>query len=272
MKFSTMSYTFSRQKEHFDLEKMLAFTRDYMDGIDWVSLHGQSARDLRRMTGDHGVSVVCHTFFLRGFPTDDPGEFRKAIDEGRRGIEAAVILGAPVVMIPTPGRADVPREQLRKQWIAGLRQLAPMALDAGVALTVENFPGKDSPFVLAADYLEARAEVPGLKLTYDNGNAGSGEPPAESFAACAGDVVHAHFKDWDIVDHPAPGFRPMLDGRHYRPALIGEGRIDQRACLKAMRDAGYQGYINIEYENDQYDPFEATRRATDYLRAMLADI
>lgn len=84
MKFSTMSYTFSRQKEHFDLAKMLAFTRDYMDGIDWVSLHGQSARDLRRMADDHGVSVVCHTFFLRGFSTDDPGEFRKAIDRWHR--------------------------------------------------------------------------------------------------------------------------------------------------------------------------------------------
>ncbi len=31
-----------------------------------------------------------------------------------------------------------------------------------------------------------------------------------------------------------------------------------RGCLAAMQAAGYQGYINIEYENNKYSADEAT--------------
>lgn len=272
MKFSTMTYTFARQPKHFDLERMLAFTAEHMDGIDFVTLHDRQAKELRKRTDDLGIPVVCHTFFAQDLASPDAAQRRKGVDECKRGIEAAVILGAPVAMIPTPGNAEVTREALRRRWIEGLKAAVPFALDAGVTLTVENFPGQDSPFVLADDFLEAQAEIPDLWLTYDNGNAGSGEDSAASFRQCAKQVVHAHFKDWDIVDTPTEGFRPMLDGRHYRPALIGEGNIDQRACLQAMVEAGYNRFVNIEYENQKYDPFEATRRAVEHLREIVAGI
>jgi sugar phosphate isomerase/epimerase len=142
-----------------------------------------------------------------------------------------------------------------------------LAKEAGITMTVENFPGADSPFVIAGDFHEAQREVPGLKLTFDNGNAFTGENPAESFQLCAADVVHAHFKDWDICTDGMLG----LDGRRYRGALIGEGVLDHKACLAAMEKAGYQGYINIEYEGNKYDPEEATRRATQYLTELMAE-
>ncbi len=271
MKYTTMSYTFSRQEKHFDLGKMLKFTAEHMDGIDFVTLHGQEASELKKMSDDFGVDVVCHTFFARGLPSEDLQEQREALDECKKGIEAAVRLGAPVIMIPTPGQ-NMNRDQLRKRWILGLKSVIPLTNDAGLMLSIENFPGDRSPFVLADDYQEAKREIPELKLTFDSGNAGSGEDPAESFRQCADNVVHAHFKDWVISEKPQDGYRPMLDGRFYRSALIGEGDIDNRSCVKAMKEAGYDGYINIEYENDKYDPFEATRRAVEYLRQLEAEI
>jgi sugar phosphate isomerase/epimerase len=111
-------------------------------------------------------------------------------------------------------------------------------------------------------------EVPGLKVTYDNGNAAGGEDPAESFRKCAAHVAHAHFKDWDIRDTLADGYRAMLDGRYGKAALIGEGSVNQKACLAAMRAAGYQGCINLEYEGNVYTPAEACRRAAAYLRGL----
>ena len=111
-------------------------------------------------------------------------------------------------------------------------------------------------------------EIPELKLTFDNGNAFTGEDPAESFRLCAADVVHAHFKDWELCTGGLLG----LDGRSYRGALIGEGMLDQRSCLAAMKKAGYTGYINIEYEGDKYDPEEATRRAADHMNKLMAEL
>lgn len=268
MKLSMMSYTWSRQPQHFDLLKMLKQTQELgMAGIDLVGLHDRKAKELRQMVDDHGVPVVCHTFFADlNFP--DASGRQAGCDAAKRSIEDAVILGAPVVMIPTPGKAGVDRHVGRRNWIAGLQALQPFAAQAGVVLTVENFPGADSPFVVADDVLEAVRTVPGVKVTYDNGNAASGEEPAESFRRCAVHVAHAHFKDWDIRDTPAEGYRLQLDGRYGKPALIGEGALNQKACLAAMRAAGYAGCINIEYEGNDYTPAEACRRAAAYLRGL----
>lgn len=70
--------------------------------------------------------------------------------------------------------------------------------------------------MLADDYLEAKGEMPELKLTFDSWNAASGGDPAESFRRCASDVVHAHYKDRVISDKPLEGYRQMLDGHFYR--------------------------------------------------------
>ena len=60
----------------------------------------------------------------------------------------------------------------------------------------------------------------------------------------------------------------MLDGRYYCPALIGEGKVDTAGCWNAMREAGYDGYINIEYENNHYRADDAIQRALAYLRSL----
>jgi 3-oxoisoapionate decarboxylase len=272
MKLSMMSYTMARQKQHFNLKDMLDLTVELeLDGIDFVTLHNTDAEKLRRMVDDRGIPVVCHTFFA-DLNHGDPGARRPGLEACKCGLEAANILGAPVVMIPTLPGLDMDRDTARANWIAGLREALPLAQAAGVTLTIENFPGAASPFVIADDLLEAVAAAPGLKITYDNGNAASGEEPAESFRRCAEHVVHAHFKDWDVQAEEADDFRPMLDGRAYRSALIGEGFIDHRTCLQAMKQAGYDGCINIEYEGDKYVAADAMRRATHYLRGLAAEI
>jgi len=264
IKLSMMSYTMARQPQHFDLEEMLKLTRELnLDGIDFVGLHDRTAKELRRMADDHGVLVICHTFSA-DFNHEDDAARREAVDSAKQGIDDAVELGAPVVMIPTGWKAGEDRNATRRRWIRGLKELQPTAQEAGVILTVENFPGAQSPFVIAADMLEAVREVPGMKITFDNGNAAGGEDPAESFARCAEHVVHAHFKDWSVAGE-GRGIL-MLNGRRYEPALIGEGIVDHQSCLAAMQAAGYDGYINIEYEGDDYEPAEAVRRAADYLR------
>ncbi len=259
-----MSFTMSLQPEFFDLTQMFDLTSELkLDGIDLVTLHETPASELRKMADDRGIPIVCHTFRADlNFPT--AAERQPAVDLARKSLDAAVTLGAPTVMIPTLPKAGVDRDLSRRNWIAGLQELIPYANDVGVALTVENFPGEGSPFVIATDLLQAVREVPSMKITYDNGNAFSGEEPAQSFKDVAEHTVHAHFKDWDIVEE-GQGTK-MLDGRTMAPALIGEGAIDTKACLKALADAGYDRYINIEYCGRKYNPTEGVRKATEYLR------
>jgi sugar phosphate isomerase/epimerase len=262
MKLCMMSYTMARQG--VGVEEIVRCAEELgLEGIDWVSTYGRDARELRALSDAAGLTVACHTFFLRSFPEGDGW-----LDEAKQGIDDAVALGAPVVMIPTGTRPEMDRSEFRRRWIDALAEIMPFAREAGVILTVENFPGAASAFVTAVDFYEAQRQVPGLKLTFDNGNAASGEDPVASFRQCAADVVHIHLKDWTVRSTPAEGYRQMLDGRYYRPALIGEGDMPTAECWQAFREAGYGGYINIEYEGNEIPAAEAMRRAVSYLRSL----
>jgi sugar phosphate isomerase/epimerase len=262
MKLCMMSYTMARQG--VGVEDIVRCAEELgLEGIDWVTTHDRTARELRAMSDAAGLTVAAHTFILCTFP--DGAQWR---DAARQGLDDAVTLGAPVVMIPTMSRPDMERTEFRSLWIDALAEIAPWAREAGVILTVENFPGLHSAFVTSDDFAAAKRRVPDMKLTFDNGNAAGGEDPVASFRACAADVVHIHLKDWTVRDAPVEGYHPMLDGRYFRPALIGEGDMPTAACWQAFREAGYDRFINVEYEGNEVPAAEAMRRAVGYLRGL----
>lgn len=269
-----MSYTFARQgwkkNDRFDLEGMCRVGQELkIDGVDMVTTYGIAPEVIRRTLADHGLKIVCYTFFPKlNKPT--AAERAAVVDDVKKGFDIAVSLCADKVMIHTSGDPKLPRDICRSNWIHGLQECAGLARAAGITMTIENIPGATSPLIISSDILEAIREVPGLKLTYDNGNVMQGEDPVISFHRCAEHVVHAHFKDL-VLAEPGLGMEG-LDGRRYQSALIGEGIVPQRECLAAMKQAGYKGYINIEYEGNKYPPDEATRRATDYLLGLMEEI
>lgn len=270
MKLSLMSYTFWRQP-NFDFARMCRLGQELgIDGVDVVTLQKQTVDEIRRHLQEHHLRAVCYTFPGSQFAQADAESRKTGLAEVRQAMQVARALGTDKTMLVTPGVGGVPRETTRRNYIDGLKEAVKIAADAGIILTIENFPGEPSPFVTADDVLEAIAAAPGLKLTYDNGNAFTGEDPAKSFERCARHAVHAHFKDW--TETPAGEGMRMLNGRSYRGALIGEGSVDQKACLRAMQAAGYAGYINIEYENNAYTPEDATRKAAVHLRNCMKEV
>ncbi|MDD2706423.1 MAG: sugar phosphate isomerase/epimerase [Verrucomicrobiae bacterium] len=265
MKFSLMSYTFSRQPG-FDFAAICRLGKELgLDGVDVVTLHNRPADEIRRLLDQHHLQAICYTFMGNAFAKPDQESFKTGITAVREAMAAAKALGAAKTMLVTPGIPGTPREITRQNYVDGLREAVKIASDAGMVLTIENFPGAASPFVTAADIMEAMAAAPGLKLTFDNGNAFTGEDPIQSFNACAAHVVHAHFKDWAVAPD-GQGMR-MLNGQSYLPALIGEGVVDHAGCLASMKQAGYRGHINIEYEGNTYLAAEATRRAITFLQS-----
>ena len=263
MKLCMMTYTMARQG--FGVKDFIKTAIDCkMEGIDWVSTYGRDPKELKHMSHDAGLEIACHTFSARRFQLGE----ENWLDEVKQSIEDAVIMGAPLVMIPTGTNPNMNRDAYRDFWIEGLKQIEPLAVDAGLILSIENFPGKFSAFVTSNDYHQAKAQIPSLKLTYDDGNAAGGEDPAESFMRCAAEVVHAHLKDWYISDNPEETSRAMLDGKYYVPALVGQGDINTAAVWKVMKDYGYRGFINIEYEGDDIRADKATQMAVEYLRGL----
>lgn len=261
MKFSMMTYTLMRQGCFTPEDCVRVAAELKMEGIDWVTTYDRDPEELKRMSLDAGLTVAAYTFFVQD------AEMETIKSQAAKDMDTACILGAPVIMLPPSPRPGLTTAaENRQRWCEILTELAPLAEERGLIMTVENFPGAISPFVTAADFYEAKKIVPSLKLTFDNGNAASGEDQIESLKKCFKDVAHIHLKDWDIIDHEEEGWRQMSDGRYYRAALIGEGAVDSRATVQTLEDLGYTGFINIEYENNKYPGDIAVKKVLEYLR------
>ncbi len=267
-----MSYTLARrglwQRDGgFDLPGACKLARELgIDAIDMVSTYDRPPAEIRRILDDHGIRAACFTRAAPALCSESASERAAGVDSVKEMLDIAGDIGSDKIMVIPHCDNTLPRDIARRRYIRGFCETAGLARAAGITVTIENFPS--GGFVTSSDVLEAIREVPGLKLTFDNGNVLlGGEDSAVSFERSAEHVVFAHFKDW-VRTAPGEG-RQGLDGRWYQPALIGEGIVDHQGCLAAMRRQGYPGYINVEYEGADYPPDEATRRAVAYLRGIL---
>jgi len=267
MNFSMMSYSLARQR--FNPYEIIAATSELgLEWIDWVSTYGESPRTLRKCCAAAGVKIAAYTFFLPDFQAQKSG-WR---DQLAKEMATAAELGAPLCMLGTPGleyAAD--RNEGQKLWLEAVAAFVDAALAYDMVPTVENYPGITSPMITSSDYAFFSGTLPELMLTFDPGNAMTGEAPLDCLRKCADRVVHVHFKDWTVSHGPKPGATQMLDGRFYTPALVGEGDVAIAQVLHELDYLGYKGCINIEYESDDIPAIPAMRRALQYLHRIEAD-
>ncbi len=79
-------------------------------------------------------------------------------------------------------------------------------------------------------------------LAPDTGHlAAGGSDPVEVFRAYGKRIVHTHFKDFDPK---LPGF----GGRRGRMAPLGQGSVDFPALVDILREIGYDGWIDVEFD------------------------
>jgi L-ribulose-5-phosphate 3-epimerase len=292
MKYSMMTCSLVRAFPRggpIDMKAVFDFTAELgLDALDQNGLYGYAPADLKRMADDRGIRIICYTEAAHfacpsgtyGTP-EAPGlpnvDRTRALDKFKSILDTAFALGAPMIMTPVPGRAiaaSVSREENERaradsrRWaIECFAAVAPLARAAGVTMTTEHFAAPNSPFILSDELEEAVRAVPDLRITLDNGNVYTGgEDPIHAFERHKDRIAFIHFKDWEIPERREEGWFTGLDGRSYRPALIGQGVLDYPSMLKALRAAKYAGYINLEYEDSRVPPFEAVRSALRWLR------
>ncbi len=273
MNYTMMSYTMARQCKDGrpDMAFICRTAREAgLETMDVDTLYHYTAKDIRKIADDHGIRIVCYTFFPDLNHPDAKGR-APGLEAVRQGLEVANVLGAPVIMLPITAKAGQTRDQSRQYVIEGLKDAVKLGEKAGVQVSVEHFPQPDSPFVTSKDINQALEAVPGLKVTFDCGNClTGGEDPRDGFLNSKDSTVFAHFKDW--IRQPAGTGMKGLDGNWYKPELIGRGIVDYPALLKTMIKAKYSGYINIEYEGNEIPAAEAVKLAVEYLRAEEAKI
>lgn len=258
------------------IEDVFEFTQSMgLEGIDLCLTDGLEAspETLAALCRTYQIKPVCVTL---GKPADidvnAPGNSDERWYERFAGVvRDAQVIGVDKIMIPTPGKVGVDKELTRAKWLGRLGRTVEIASEANVTVCVESYAADAvfSPFLSADDLLVALNEAPGLKIAFDNGNHAFAEDPVEAFEKLADHVIHAHFKDWDPLPPESGEGILAPDGVRYRMSRFGEGTVNHDACLKAMRDAGYEGFINIEYFGP--DPLAALSQGKNYLAKLMGN-
>lgn len=85
-------------------------------------------------------------------------------------------------------------------------------------------------------------------------------------------AFHAHAKDFHkksgTLDNPGEGWFMSRGGNYLRGAIIGHGDVPVGQCIRALKRAGYDGYLMIEFEGME-DPLTGIRIGCDNLRRFL---
>ncbi|MBE6368950.1 MAG: sugar phosphate isomerase/epimerase [Lentisphaerae bacterium] len=214
-----------------------------MGAIDWIGLHHTTSVELKRASDAHGVPIAAHTMLKEGFIHDDPAYF----DEFKSSLEDAVIMNAPVLMLPPFARINqTSMADDRSRYLDYYGNALELAQKAGVTLTLESTGYINSPITTADECLELLRQLPGLKLTFDQGNVATAEDPCGAFLKLRDYVVHFHVKDWHVSTTAQADYTPKRNGLYFRDALLGEGDMPIGDFWQLTNDAERQLWVNPE--------------------------
>lgn len=202
-------------------------------------------RELRREAFLKGVTIS-GTAIGNNFTLPRGPALEQQIEDAIRWIDRAAVLGAPHIrffagtgkqLASDPSRMDSAAESLGR--------CAEYAASKGIFLGVENHGGLTPDQLLE---VVSRVDNPWFGINLDTGNFHTEDPYAD-LARCVGHAVNVQVK----ASMKSP------DNKNY-PA-------DFNKVATILRDAGYQGFVILEYEDEK--PYDNVPSAMDQLRVAL---
>ncbi|MHB0999934.1 MAG: sugar phosphate isomerase/epimerase family protein [Armatimonadota bacterium] len=133
----------------------------------------------------------------------------------------------------------------------GCRAVTEYGADLGIKTMFENhgFFIQDSE---RCDLLLEKVDHPNMGALVDIGNfLCADEDPLRAVTRMAPRAFHVHAKDFHVKPasaEPGGGWFRSRGGNWLRGSIIGHGDVDVTGCLRALKSAGYDGFVSIEFE------------------------
>jgi sugar phosphate isomerase/epimerase len=192
-----------------------------------------------KLVRDNGLAVS--TLCRGGFFGEDGW-----LDDNRRAIAEAAVLGAPVLVLVCGGLGSRSLDGARAHVAAALETLVPHAIEAGVCLAIEP---------MHPMYCADR----GVVSTVDSALA-LAAPYPESAVGVAIDTYHVWWDEriWSLIAEAGPRIAcfqvadwitPLPAGVLLGRGLPGTGCVEFGRYLAAVDAAGYTGPIEVEVFN-----------------------
>ena len=284
MKF-TMYSGFSERLAQYGIEKIaklvaetgfssVEFLEYLIPGRKFIVPDFASASKIKKELNKYDLDVRCYSVFANIWnELTTKQDFRKAL-------EIAAELGAPYfhhTLLPwDKPPVDAPSfEDGIKLSIEAAAKVAEYAKPLGITCIYENqgqYINGVSGF--GAFYWELKRNCTNVGICGDLGNILSvTEKPEDFLTVFQDEIVHVHIKDYKYVSPPLlPGHSYWQDKENnwLCEAEIGTGVVDFKACMKVLKESGYNGSYSLELNVP--DPYKENMHSVmEYLRKSLSD-
>ncbi|MCX8171085.1 MAG: sugar phosphate isomerase/epimerase [Candidatus Bathyarchaeota archaeon] len=208
-----------------------------LDGVEltlyWLPSKEKSyLRTLKRLSAIRGLPISC-VGISTNFCDPNPSEREKNVKAVKEGIEIARELGAPCLRVFGGYVSEGVHVDDAMKWVVeSIKSCVNYAEENGVIIAIENHGGITSR---ASDVIKIVEEVNSqwFKVNLDLGN--YREPLYEEISKTIPYAVHIHAK---VSAHLDKGKREVIDYEWIKKALLSKG---------------YNGFLSIEYEEEE-DP------------------
>lgn len=285
MKIGVSTYSFEKyvvqnKCDYFklcDLAKELGFEGIEFIHLDWQELSDnpmQTAGELREYCKKIGLEIIAYTVGANFLADDVQAEMQKL----KEHVDIAAALGAPIM------RHDVLYELRDKplyNYRTAIAEIAPLvrelteyAQEKGVRTCSENHgfvmqdPRRVEELILAVGH-----ENYGWLCDMGNFLCADADPAA-AVAIAARYACHVHAKDFlfKAGTQPRPsGFTITTNaGNYLRGTVIGHGVVPIGNCVNALKKAGYDGWVSVEFEGAE-ENIQALKDGLENLRKIIRE-
>lgn len=204
-------------------------------------------REMEKRASGEGVESLLIMIDQEG-DLGDPSDSRRteAVNNHIKWIEAAKELGCHSIRVNARSDSELSATEQKKIVVDGLRQLSEYGGEYGINILVENHGGLSSNGKWLVDVIES-VDHPRCGTMPDFGN----------FVIREGDSYDPYKGVRELMPYAKAVSAEALDfdenGHHVQ--------VDYLKMLRIVTEAGYDGYIGIEYEGDNLSEIEGIRKA-----------
>ncbi|HNU51839.1 MAG TPA: sugar phosphate isomerase/epimerase family protein [Verrucomicrobiota bacterium] len=249
--------------DHLDFPRIAK--RDY--GIEAIELVNQffpaKARDrayladFKKRADDAGVKTLLIMVDDQGaLGAPDPAQRQQAVENHRPWIEAAKALDCHSIRVNAETGGVGTTQDQAARLVEGLRALAEFGSKHGLNVLVENHGGLSSHGGWLSDVIKA-VDLPNCGTLPDFGNFRIAE--------------NREYDRYQGVSEMMPYAKAVSAKSHDFDADGQETRTDYRRMIKIVLDAGYRGYVGIEYEGERLPEPEGIRATKKLLEKVQAE-
>jgi len=221
-----------------------------LDGVELTSYYFPTTErrylnEIKRCCASYGLHVS-GTAVGSNFCKPDEAERRQQVEMTKQWIDHSVVLVAPCIRVFAGPVPQGHTEDEAVAWaVAAMRECAEYGGERGVLVALENHGGITAT-ALQVERLVKAVDHPWFGINLDFGNY---RDPLAEFPLTAPYAVTTHAK----VTH--------------RDAEGNPQKVDYAFAREVMQQAGYRGYISIEFEEPE-DPREGVPKFVEELKTV----